>query len=71
MKEINYNEIIMESLKKIREYDQVINNKLLSFITSSIMFEETSNHKFEIQKNIKLNKIYLQGYVLDSPICKY
>ena len=39
MKEINYNEIIMESLKKIREYDQVINNKLLSFITSSIMFE--------------------------------
>ena len=71
MKEINYNGIIMESIKKIREYDQVINNKLLSFITNSIMFEETSNHKFEIQKNIKLNKIYLQGYVLDSPICKY
>lgn len=71
MKDINYNEIIMKAYKKVREYEQVINNKLLSFITNSIMFEETSNHKFKIQKNIKLTKIYLQGYVLDSPICKY
>ena len=32
MKEINYNEIIMESLKKMREYDQVTNNKLSSIL---------------------------------------
>lgn len=71
MKEKNYNEIILESYKKVQEYDQVINNKLLNFSTNCIFFEEISNHKYEIQKNIKLNKIYLQGYVLDSPVCKY
>lgn len=71
MKDIDYNEIILKSYKKVQEYDQVINNKLLSFVTNCIMFEETSNHKYEIQKNLKLNKIYLQGYVLDSPVCKY
>lgn len=71
MKEKNYNEIILESYKKVQEYDQVINNKLLNFSTNCIFFEEIFNHKYEIQKNIKLNKIYLQGYVLDSPVCKY
>lgn len=71
MEDKNYNEIILNCYKKVQEFDQIINNKLLNFVTNCIVFEKTSNHKYEIQKNIKLNKIYLQGYVLDSPVCKY
>lgn len=71
MEDKNYNEIILNCYKKVQEFDQIINNKLLNFVTNCIVFEKTSNHKYEIQKNIKLNKIYLQGYVLDFPVCKY
>ena len=40
------------------------------FITKCLELETLSNHQYEIQKNIELNKIYFQGYVLESSFCQ-
>ena len=45
MEDKNYNEIILNCYKKVQEFDQIINNKLLNFVTNCIVFEKTSNHK--------------------------
>lgn len=71
MEEKNYSTSILETYIEVEKYNQQINEKLFNFITKCSELEELSGHKFEIQKTIELNKIYFQGYVLDSEICKY
>lgn len=71
MEEKNYSTSILETYIEVEKYNQQINKKLFNFITKCSELEELSGHKFEIQKTIELNKIYFQGYVLDSEICKY
>lgn len=71
MEEKKYSTSILETYIEVEKYNQQINKKLFNFITKCSELEELSGHKFEIQKTIELNKIYFQGYVLDSEICKY
>lgn len=71
MKDKNYITSILDTYKEVKKYNQQIDEKLISFITKCLEFEKLSEHKYEIQRTFELNKIYFQGYVLDSEICKY
>lgn len=59
-----------EILLKLENYDKNIQEKLQDFITGCFSLKESSNGQYQVQKTIELNKIYFQGYVLDSKICK-
>lgn len=71
MEDKNYSTSILESYIEVEKYNQQITEKLFNFTTKCSELEELSEHKYEIQKTIELNKIYFQGYVLDSDICNY
>ena len=60
-----------EILEKINNYNNKIQEKLNSFITGCYSLEEVSKKEYQVQKTVELNRIYLQGYVLDSKLCKY
>lgn len=60
-----------EILEKINNYNNKIQEKLNSFITGCYSLEEVSKKEYQVQKTVELNRIYLQGYVLDSKFCKY
>ena len=59
-----------EILLKLENYDKNIQEKLQDFITGCFSLRESSNGQYQVQKTIELNKIYFQGYVLDSKICQ-
>ena len=59
-----------EILLKLENYDKNIQEKLQDFITGCSSLNESSNGQYQVQTTIELNKIYFQGYVLDSKICK-
>ena len=59
-----------EILLKLENYDKNIQEKLQDFITGCFSLKESSNGQYQVQKTIELNKIYFQGYVLDSKICQ-
>lgn len=71
MEDKNYSTSILEAYIEVEKYNQQITEKLFNFTTKCSELEELSEHKYEIQKTIELNKIYFQGYVLDSDICNY
>lgn len=70
MQDKNYNFNISNTYTKIKQYNKQISENLFMFITKCLELETLSNHQYEIQKNIKLNKIYFQGYVLESNFCQ-
>lgn len=60
---------ILESYMDIDKMHDEINNKLFQFITKASELVELSEDMYQIERTIKLNKISLKGYVLDSPCC--
>lgn len=62
---------IEEILEKINNYNNKIQEELNNFTTGCYSLEEMSNGEYRVQKTVELNRIYLQGYVLDSKLCTY
>lgn len=59
-----------EIIKTIKLYNNNIQERMAKFISDCYSLEESSNGEYQVQKTIELNKIYFQGYVLDSKICR-
>ncbi len=61
---------ILEAYMDIDKIHDDINNKMFNFITKANELIELSEDMYQIERTIKLNKISLKGYILDSPCCK-
>lgn len=62
---------ILESYMDIEKIHDDINNKIFQFITKANELVELSEDMYQIERTIKLNKISLKGYLLDSPCCTF
>ena len=60
---------ILESYVEIDKIHDEINNKLFNFISNANQLVELSEDDYQIEKTIKLNKISLKSYILDSSCC--
>ena len=65
----NLNVKILESYVEIDKIHDDINNKIFKFITQASELVELSDDDYQIERTLKLNKISLKGYVLDSECC--
>ena len=65
----NYSVKILEAYMDIDKLRDSINNMLFEFINKANELVEQSEDMYQIEKTIKLNKISLKGYILDSPCC--
>ena len=65
----NLNVKILESYVEIDKIHDDINNKVFKFITQASELVELSDDNYQIERTLKLNKISLKGYVLDSECC--
>lgn len=61
---------ILEAYMDIDKIHDDINNKIFNFITKANELVDLSDDMYQIERTIKLNKISLKGYILDSPCCK-
>lgn len=61
---------VKEIILKVSAYNKQIEEQLEDFTTGCYTLKETSAGKYQVQKTTLLNKIYLQGYILDSKLCK-
>lgn len=61
---------ILEAYMDIDKIHNNINNKIFEYITKANELVELSEDMYQIERTIKLNKISLKGYILDSPCCK-
>lgn len=61
---------VLEAYMDIDKIHDDINNKMFNFITKANELVELSEDMYQIERTIKLNKISLKGYILDSPCCK-
>ena len=59
-----------EIILKIDDYNKSIEEKLAHFINGCYLLKDSSNGNYQVQKTITENKIYFQGYVLDSKLCR-
>lgn len=67
-----YNDLNLKVLESYVEIDKIhdeINNKMFNFITKATELIELSDDEFQIEKTLKLNKISLKGFILESPCC--
>lgn len=65
-----YNDLNLKVLESYVEIDKIhdeINNKMFNFITKATELIELSDDEFQIEKTLKLNKISLKGFILESP----
>ena len=62
---------ILETYIEVENYNKLIDEKLFNFVKECLKLEELSNHEYEIQRTLKLNKIYFQGYVSETNACSY
>lgn len=60
---------ILESYVEIDKIHDEINNKIFKFITQASELVKLSDDDYQIERTLKLNKISLKGYVLDSECC--
>lgn len=60
---------ILESYVEIDKIHDEINNKIFNFITKANELVELSEDDYQIEKTLKLNKISLKAYILDSSCC--
>lgn len=67
----NYSVKILETYMEIDKIHDCINNKMFQFITKANELVELSRDMYQIEKTIKLNKISLKEYILDSPCCLF
>ena len=65
----NLNVKILESYVEIDKIHDEINNKMFNFITKANELVDLSEDDYQIERTLKLNKISLKGYVLDSELC--
>ena len=65
------NEKIIEIYKKKEKADEKITNLINDFLTKAHELVTLSNDFYQIEKTIRLNKISLKDYLLNSEICKY
>ena len=65
----NLNVKVLESYVEIDKIHDDINNKIFNVITKANELVELSDDDYQIEKTLKLNKISLKGYVLDSDLC--
>lgn len=66
------NDLNLKVLKSYVEIDKIhdeINNKMFNFITKATELIELSYGEFQIERTLKLNKISLKGFILESPCC--
>ena len=52
------------------DFENVFMNYLSKFYNEAEKLVNLSNGKYQIEKNIRLNKISIKGYILDSDIIK-
>lgn len=62
---------ILESYINIDKLNDNIINKTFQFINKASELVELSEGMYQIEKTIKLNKISLKGYLLNSPCCTF
>lgn len=65
------NEKIIEIYQKKEKADEKITNLINDFLTKAHELVSLSNDFYQIEKTIRLNKISLKDYLLNSEICKY
>lgn len=65
------NEKIIEIYQKREKDDEKITNLINDFLTKAHELVTLSNDFYQIEKTIRLNKISLKDYLLNSEICKY
>lgn len=66
------NDLNLKVLKSYVEIDKIhdeINNKMFNFITKATELIELSYDEFQIERTLKLNKISLKSFILESPCC--
>lgn len=68
--EKDYNEIITNVYKNVSELYKKTNEKMFQFITKASEFVDLSENLYQIERTIKLNKISIKAYILDSDCCK-
>ena len=61
---------VLEAYMDIDKIHDDINNKIFNFITKANELVDLSEDMYQIERTIKLNKISLKGYILDSSCCK-
>ena len=61
---------VLEAYMDIDKIHDDINNKIFNFINKANELVDLSEDMYQIERTIKLNKISLKGYILDSPCCK-
>lgn len=61
---------VLEAYMDIDKIHDDINNKIFNFINKANELVDLSDDMYQIERTIKLNKISLKGYILDSPCCK-
>lgn len=67
--EDNLNVKILESYVEIDKIHDDINKTMFNFITKANELVELSEDDYQIEMTLRLNKISLKGYVLDSALC--
>lgn len=60
---------ILESYIEMDKIQNKISSEMFNFITKANELVELSEDDYQIEKTLKLNKISLKGYVLDSECC--
>ena len=60
---------VLESYVEIDKIHDDINNKMFNFITRATELVELSEDDYQIERTLKLNKISLKGFILDSSCC--
>ena len=63
------NEQILKNYSEIDKINDNINNKILSFINKANELIELSEDDYQLERTLRLNKISLKGFILDSPCC--
>ena len=65
----NLNVKILESYVEIDKIHDDINKTMFNFITKANELANLSEDDYQIEMTLRLNKISLKGYVLDSELC--
>lgn len=72
---MNYVENVATSILEIftekQNYDKKYNDLMYSFITGAYELVELSNDLYQLESTIRLNKISLKDYILNSEVCKF
>ena len=60
---------ILEISNRRKSYEIKYNDLIIEFITKAYELVELSNEVYQVEKTIKLNKISLKDFILNSDIC--